>query len=579
MNATCRVPSGTWHDRWVAQLAVEPVARVVGQAVAVADLEVPPAARCGRRRSDSARVIGARGAPQKARRAASVTVACSAGAAPSTGRRRRSRRTGRPGAPAASAGCCGCRPARGGRRRAARTGSRSCCWAAPSGPARSRSSRRRWTRCGRRGRPTGCGTGRAACRRPRLRTFMWTHPVVPGTARSVQVAPPSSEIITALTSWSPTHSSPGARRSGRSAAASGPTAEPRGAGGRTRHPRVAGNRVRCRTPGRAVVVGRAAADVGGVLVARVLSGVQQPERAVRGGEEHGVLLRAGGVVGQPHGFGPQVAAGQAGEPERDVRPRPPGCRRTTRSPGRRPAARPGSRRGSARRARAGRPRETGVVGPQDAAGRRGVASAEVGHGVTARRRRPQVVGGRLFEVHEVGGDGREGEALGEPACRVAPAGVWMPAATPAAAAASRTRSQRRLEHLGDGGVAGECRRPPRGRGPTGRRRCPSRPGDGADLLDVRQTLRRLDHGQAGHGGVGLGGLGPDPQPRPHRAVGPAAQRRVRRGRDGRGGVVGGVDQRDDDAGRAGVEGLADAEWVVGADPDQPDRRRARRRWR
>lgn len=38
---------------------------------------------------------------------------------------------------------------------------------------------------------------------------MWTHPALPGTARSVQVRPSSSLIMTALVSWSPTQGTPG----------------------------------------------------------------------------------------------------------------------------------------------------------------------------------------------------------------------------------------------------------------------------------------------------------------------------------------------------------------------------------
>ena len=47
-------------------------------------------------------------------------------------------------------------------------------------------------------------------------------------------------------------------------------------------------------------------------------------------------------------------------------------------------------------------------------------------------------------------------------------------------------------------------------------------------------------------------------------------RRVLGGGDRRGGVLGGVDERHDHAGGAGVEGLADEEGVVGLDPDHAD---------
>ena len=47
-------------------------------------------------------------------------------------------------------------------------------------------------------------------------------------------------------------------------------------------------------------------------------------------------------------------------------------------------------------------------------------------------------------------------------------------------------------------------------------------------------------------------------------------RRVLGGGHGRGGVLGGVDERNDDADGAGVQCLADGGEVVGLHPDHPD---------
>ena len=69
------------------------------------------------------------------------------------------------------------------------------------------------------------------------------------------------------------------------------------------------------------MVGRAAhAHHGGVLVTRLLGRVQQPQRAIGGGEEHRVLLRPLSVVRELHGLGPLLGPGrQARHEDRDVR--------------------------------------------------------------------------------------------------------------------------------------------------------------------------------------------------------------------------------------------------------------------
>lgn len=152
---------------------------------------------------------------------------------------------------------------------------------------------------------------------------------------------------------------------------------------------------------------------------------------------------------------------------------------------------------------------------------------------------------------------------------LAPSALWMPHGDARGGRRLPDGDERRLEPVGD-------RRVGRGGAADGDTEVGGadvhavQALGGADLGHVGETVGRLDHGEDDGLRVRVGGVGADAQTRAHGAVGAAAQRRVADGGHRVGGVLGGVDERDDDTGRARVERAADGRRVVGLGTDETD---------